>query len=69
LTAAHLAPPRLVRRGDSVALLARSNGVEVRMPGRALGDAGAGERVSVRNPSSRRTIQGLVLADGEVLVQ
>jgi len=69
LTAAHLAPPRLLRRGDNVALLARRNGVEVRMPGRALGDAGAGERVSVRNSSSGRTIQGLVLADGEVLVQ
>jgi len=68
LTAAHLRAPRLVRRGESVVLLARHGGVEVRMAGRALGDAGAGERVSVLNLNSRRTIQGRVLDDGGVLV-
>jgi len=69
LTAAHLRAPRLVRRGDAVTLIARRGGVEVRMAARALGDAGAGERVSVLNLNSRRTVQCLVLADGGVLVQ
>jgi len=68
LTAAHLRAPRLVRRGESVVLIARHGGALVRMAGRALGDAGAGERVSVLNLSSRRTIQGRVLDDGGVLV-
>lgn len=68
LTASDLVAPRLVRRGDSIALVARNNGVEVRMAGRALGDAGERERVSVENLSSRRVVQGVVTAEGDVVV-
>lgn len=68
LTAGDLAAPRVVRRGDTVALVSRQGGVEVRMAGRALGDAGARERVSVENLSSRRVVQGVVAADGDVVV-
>lgn len=68
LTAGDLVAPRLVRRGDSIALVARNNGVEVRMAGRALGDAGERERVSVENLSSRRVVQGVVTAQGDVVV-
>lgn len=68
LTANDLVAPRLVRRGDSIALVARNNGVEVRMAGRALGDAGERERVSVENLSSRRVLQGVVTANGDVVV-
>ncbi|AKC88450.1 flagellar basal body P-ring biosynthesis protein FlgA [Pseudoxanthomonas suwonensis] len=68
LTAGDLAAPRLVRRGDQVALVSRRGGVEVRVAGRALGDAGEDERVSVENLSSRRVLQGRVGPDGEVWV-
>lgn len=68
LTAGDLVAPRLVRRGDSIALVARNQGVEVRMAGRALGDAGAQERISVENLSSRRVVQGVVTAEGDVVV-
>ena len=34
----------------------------------ALGDAGQDERVSVENLSSRRVVQGTVIAGGDVLV-
>lgn len=68
LTAGDLVAARLVRRGDTIALVSRQSGVEVRMAGRALDDAGARERVSVENLSSRRVVQGVVSADGEVLV-
>ncbi len=68
LTAGDLVAPRLVRRGDNIALVARNNGVEVRMAGRALGDAGERERVSVENLSSRRVVQGVVTAQGDVVV-
>ena len=68
LTANDLVAPRLVRRGDTIALVSRRGGVEVRMVGRALGYAGEHERVSVENLSSRRIVQGTVDPDGDVLV-
>lgn len=61
--------PRLIQRGDPVVLLARSGGIEVRAGGRALAAAGVDESLSVENASSRRVVQGRVLASGEVLVQ
>lgn len=68
LSSNDLVAQRIVRRGDTVALVSRRGGVEVRMAGRALGDAGAGERVSVESQSSRRVIQGVATSDGDVLV-
>lgn len=68
LTAADIQTPRLIRRGDSVTLVARTGGIEVRAMGRALADAGQGERVGVENLSSRRMLQGVVGPGGEVEV-
>jgi len=68
LDAGDLVAPRIVRRGDQVSLLSRRGGVEVRVAGRALGDAGVDERVSVENLSSRRILQGRVIPGGDVLV-
>ena len=63
-----LVSARLVRRGDAVTLVSHAGSIEVRMAGRALGDAGENERVSVENASSRRIIQGVVGSNGDVLV-
>jgi len=68
LSATDVVAPRLVRRGDTVALIARRGGLEVRMSGRALGDAGQNERISVENSSSRKVVQGVVEAGGTVVV-
>lgn len=68
LSASDLVAQRLVRRGDSVALVSRRGGIEVRMAGRALGDAGEQERVSVENLSSRKVVQGVVGPGGDVVV-
>ncbi|KAF1685634.1 flagella basal body P-ring formation protein FlgA [Pseudoxanthomonas broegbernensis] len=68
LASGDLAAPRLVRRGDQVALVSRRGGVEVRVAGRALGDAGENERVAVENLSSHRILQGRVGPGGDVLV-
>ncbi len=57
-----------VRRGEPVALVAGGGTFEVRMAGRALADAGAGEIVRVENLSSRRVLSGVVAAPGEVRV-
>lgn len=68
LSAGDLQSPRLVRRGDTVPLVSRAGGLEVRTTGRALSDAGIAERVSVENLASRKVIQGTVSADGAVVV-
>lgn len=68
LGAGDLVAPRLIRRGDNVALVSRRGGLEVRMAGKALGDAGENERVMVENLSSRRVIQGTVGPGGDIWV-
>lgn len=68
LSASDLLSPRLIRRGDSVELVSRRGGVEVRVAGRALADGGENERVTVENLSSRRVVQGTVAGSGDVLV-
>ncbi|OEZ00551.1 MULTISPECIES: flagellar basal body P-ring formation chaperone FlgA [Stenotrophomonas] len=68
LSANDLVAQRLIRRGDSVALVSRFGGVEVRVAGKALADAGENERVSVENLSSRKVVQGTVAASGDVIV-
>lgn len=55
-----------LRRGDPVVLVSRTGGVEVRMPGRALGPAQAGGRIGVENTSSRRVLRGRLVAEGIV---
>lgn len=62
-------PPRLVRRGEAVTVIGRSGGIEVRATGTAMADGGQGERVRVRNDSSRRIVEGTVTAPGTVEIR
>lgn len=55
-----------LRRGDPVVLVSRSGGVEVRMPGRALGPAQVGGQVAVQNSASNRVLRGRLAAEGVV---
>ena len=64
----HVALPRLISRGQTVTLLAGTDGLEVRMRGKAMGNAAAGERLQVTNISSGRRVEGVVLADGSVRI-
>ncbi|MCU1020063.1 flagellar basal body P-ring formation chaperone FlgA [Stenotrophomonas maltophilia] len=68
LSSNDLVTQRLIKRGDNVALVSRRGAVEVRIAGRAMGDAGENERISVENLSSRRIVQGTVDARGDVIV-
>jgi flagella basal body P-ring formation protein FlgA len=65
-TEADLAIGRPLHRGDPVVLVSRTGGVEVRMPGRALGPARAGGMVAVENTSSHRVLRGRVTEEGVV---
>ncbi|GEM_PF-131173 len=60
--------PNVVRRGDTVTLVARVGSVEVRAEGQALSDAGIEETVRVKNMSTRRIVDGRVTAEGLVAV-
>lgn len=60
--------PLQVRRGQQVILVANSGGLEVRMSGEALADGAAGDRIKVRNLSSKRVVDGTVTSATTVLV-
>ena len=59
--------PKLLRRGDRVIYLARTQGLEVRMEGEVLSDGAAGDRVRVRNLRSKRVVEGKLSPDGTVI--
>lgn len=61
-------PAVTVKRGDPVTLRVGLGGAEVRMAGRALGQARAGDLLNVENGSSHRIIRGRLAADGSVEV-
>ena len=60
--------PIIVRRGDRVTLLAKSNAFEVRMEGEALMDASLGDRIRVKNLRSMRIIEGKLSDNGNTVV-
>ena len=66
LTPQMVEPPRLVQRGQRVQLLAENESVAVRVEGEALADGARGDRVRVRNLSSQRIVDGVVLSHGVV---
>ena len=49
---------RLVKRGSQVQILAVTDGLQVRMRGKALADGTRGERIKVKNLSSGREVTG-----------
>ena len=59
---------RQVERGQFVSLIAESGGLQVRMKGEALEDGTAGQRIQVRNVSTRRVLDGVVLSASTVQV-
>ena len=64
-----LKAPTIIERGQTVDLVARTMGLVVNMQGVALAPGAAGDRLSVRNLSSGKRVDGLVLRSGEVLVR
>jgi len=65
---AHLIKSKLIKRGESVTIIAETSGITVRMKGKALNDAAAGEQVRVKNTNSKRIIEGIAIKRGQVKV-
>ncbi len=51
---------RVIRRGQSVTVIANSGGIAVSMAGTALTDGGLNQRIRVENANSGRIIEGIV---------
>lgn len=58
LTMRHVAKAPSVLRGEMVTVLAGGSGFQIAMPGRAEQDAYEGDVITVRNPSSGKTVTG-----------
>jgi len=61
-------PPPLVRRGQSVTVVAHAGSMSVRTAGFVQSDAGLAERVQVRNAATGRTVEGIVRSSDTVEV-
>ena len=64
-----LEAPRLVRRGEQVAIIAESEGIEIRAVGKALADGAQGDLIRVRNIASKKIIEAVVTEPGVVKVR
>ena len=68
LNPAMLEAKKLVHRGESVIILAKNEGFEVRMKGKALDDGVSGEIIQVQNLVSKRIVEGEVVSRGVISV-
>lgn len=59
---------KIVRRGEHIMLVASVGTMEVRMSGTAMSDAILGQKVKVKNSSSKRVVEGIVKGPGLVQV-
>ena len=68
LTPALLAPPELVRRGETVTVLASTGAAEITMQGEALDSGAKGDRIRVRNARSQRVVEGEIIGSNRVRI-
>lgn len=68
LTNSMLDVRKLIKRGDIVTIVASSGALAIRVKGEALMDGRKGDLIRVRNNSSKREIQAVVVATGMVKV-
>lgn len=62
ITSAMVKAPLQVERGQRVNLIVASGKLVVRMTGKALEDGASGERIQVRNISTKRVLEGVVMS-------
>jgi len=58
----------LVKRGEIVSIVAENSGYSVKMSGSAMSNGAKGDRVQVKNLSSKRVIEGTVIETGVVSI-
>lgn len=68
LTSTMLDSQKMIKRGERITIISRAGGIEVRATGVALSDGSKGERIKVKNTSSKREIEAYVSGRHLVLV-
>ena len=68
LTPAMLKKPQVVSRGQRITILADTGAMQVRMAGKALASGAVGDRIQVLNTRSKRKLEGVITAAGEIRV-
>ncbi len=68
ITPAKVAAPKAVKRNSQVTIVAQNPAIQVRMKGTALENGAVGDRIRVRNNSSKRELEAKVLSQGIVQV-
>lgn len=68
-TMSHLEPVPLIEKGERVTLLYKGKRVQLRIKAEAMGEAGIGQQVTVRNLQSKKTILATVVSDDTVVVR
>ena len=63
-----LGAPAIIERNQSLPLIYRATGLEIRVEGRALDRAGVGDTIRVMNASSRTIVNARLAADGAAYV-
>jgi flagella basal body P-ring formation protein FlgA len=62
-------PPALVDRNQVVELTFREGALTITAEGRSLGRGGVGDTVRVMNLASKKTVTGLIMDDGSIVVR
>ncbi len=65
----HLSPPLIIKKGDSVDIIAKTPAILIRMSGKAMSDGAKGQRIKVKNSSSKKIIDAIVMEAGLVSVR
>jgi len=68
IQASHIQPPKLVKRGDNVVIVATNSAISVRMMGTAMMDGSLGQQISIKNKQSERVVKGRVTEAGIVTI-
>lgn len=68
LRSADLMKPELVQRGETVTMVYEVPGIVLTVRGKAAEGGAEGDVISVLNEQSKRTVQGLVVAPGRVVI-
>ena len=68
-TMAHLEPTPVIEKGEKVSLVYKGARIQLTIKAEAMGEAGMGQQVSVRNLQSKKTIMATVIGDDTVMVR
>tara|TARA_R110002074_G_scaffold228259_2_gene399885 strand:+ start:76647 stop:77348 length:702 start_codon:yes stop_codon:yes gene_type:complete len=64
----NLSKPIIIKRGDTIEILAKNNEFQISMKGVALKAGSKGDKIEVKNIKTQRTIQGIILDNHTVKV-